>query len=100
MFRKHLRPAFTVQHTRKLVPAVWDKSQEMIQLIEKRLEPEPEAVVDLRDYIRRVMWDTSGLAMFGHDFQTLGRPEGGIRDRFEFGLCYCAVVILDARPAT
>lgn len=54
----------------------------MIQLIEQDLRDNPEAAVDLRDYIRRVMWDTSGLAMFGHDFQTLGHPEGGIRDRF------------------
>lgn len=82
MFRKHLRPAFTVQHTRKLVPAVWDKAQEMMQLVEEELRVNPAAAIDLRDYIRRVMWDTSGLAMFGHDFQTLSHPGRGIRDRF------------------
>ena len=82
IFRKNLRPAFTVQHTKKLVPVVWQKSQEMVQLIQEQLEATPDAVVDLRDYIRRTMWDTSGLAMFGHDFETLSHPERGIRDRF------------------
>lgn len=39
-------------------------------------------MIDLRDYIRRIMWDTSGFVAMGHDFQTLGHPEGGIHDLF------------------
>ncbi|ORY67812.1 cytochrome P450 [Pseudomassariella vexata] len=82
LFRKHLRPAFTVTHTKKLMPAMWKKSGEMVRIIETELQRNPETVIDFRDYIRRVMWDTSGVVMMGHDFQTLGDPDGGIRDRF------------------
>ncbi len=54
----------------------------MLDLVQEQLDADPDAVIDLRDYIRRTMWDTSGLAMFGHDFQTLSHPGRGIRDRF------------------
>lgn len=66
------------------MPLVLGKSDEMIKLIhrEMRETPNPRPVVDLRDYIRRTMWDIFGLTVLGHDFQTLGKPATGAKDRF------------------
>lgn len=56
----------------------------MIQLIRRELpeSPSPPRVVDLRDYIRRTMWDISGLLVLNHDFQTLEKPASGAKERF------------------
>ncbi|KAK4119457.1 cytochrome P450 [Parathielavia appendiculata] len=83
LFRKHLRPAFTPGHVRRIMPAIWGKSDKMITLIERGLEndQEPKHIVDLRDYIRRTMWDIFGLAVLGHDCRTLENPTAGARDR-------------------
>ena len=63
---------------------IWGKSDRMIQLIEGELRAtsNPRPVVELRDYIRRTMWDIAGLAVLGHDFQTLEKPAAGAKDRF------------------
>jgi cytochrome P450 len=61
---------------------MWDKFEEMAQLIEGELRDNSEAVIDTREYIRRVMWDISGVVMMGYDFQTLGHRDGGMGDQF------------------
>lgn len=63
------------------MPAMWDKFEEMVQLIEGKLRDNSEAVIDMREYIRRVIWDISGVVMMGHDFQTLGHRDGDMGDR-------------------
>lgn len=66
------------------MPLVWDKADRMIQLIRAELQEtsNPRRVVDLRDYIRRTMWDISGLITLNHDFQTLEKPAAGAKERF------------------
>lgn len=56
----------------------------MIQLIqtELRVTQDPQPVVDMRDYVRRTMWDIFGLVVLGHDFQTLEQPAAGAKERF------------------
>ena len=81
-FRKHLRTAFTSAHTKRLVPTLWEKSEEMIKLIEDELQEDPDRIINLRDYGRRIMWDSFGLMVLGHDFETLSKPQSDIRTRF------------------
>lgn len=64
------------------MPAMWDKFQHMVRLMEGELRRDPETVIDTREYIRRVMWDISGEVMIGYDFKTLGHRDGGMGDRF------------------
>ena len=66
------------------MPTIWGKSDKMIKLIELELQDDsdPQHVVDLRDYVRRTMWDIFGLTVLDHDFHTLEKPTDGARDRF------------------
>ncbi|KAH8651294.1 cytochrome P450 [Xylariales sp. PMI_506] len=83
-FRKYLRPAFTTGHTRKVMRLVLGKSDRMIELIHREIREttSPRPVINLRDYIRRTMWDIFGLTVLGHDFETLEKPAAGAKDRF------------------
>ena len=58
------------------MPLVRGKADEMVQLIHNELREasDPQRAIELRDFIRRTMWDIFGLTVLGHDFQTLGKP--------------------------
>jgi cytochrome P450 len=55
----------------------------MTRLIRRELQanPDPHHTVDIRDYLRRTMWDIFGLIVLGHDFQTLDKPAAGTREK-------------------
>ena len=79
LFRKNLRPAFATTHVKEFTPIFWDKAAEMVQLIEAELEISSDSVIE---YAYRATLDNIGLAMMGHDFQTLQYPDNEIRRRF------------------
>lgn len=56
--------------------------QEMVKLMEGEVKNNPNVIVNTRDYVRRCMWDISGIVTMGFDWQTLSNPDGGIRDQF------------------
>ncbi|KAH6674350.1 cytochrome P450 [Halenospora varia] len=83
LFRKNLRPAFTTTHIKGLTPMFWDKAEEMVQLMEAELQIDSHSVVNLHDYGSRATLDNVGLAMMGHDFDTLQQPDNKLREAFK-----------------
>jgi cytochrome P450 len=82
LFRKNLRPAFTITHIKTFAPIFWGKAVEMVQLIEAEFQVDRDSVIDLGDYGNRALLDVLGLAMMGYDFQTLQHPDNEFRNQF------------------
>jgi len=64
------------------MPTIWEKSDQMVSLLQDEVQQNDNPTVDLRDYIRTTMWDIFGLVVLGHDFQTLEKPNTGAKARF------------------
>ncbi|KAI4865035.1 cytochrome P450 [Hypoxylon rubiginosum] len=82
LHRKNMLPAFAVPHIKQLTHIFWDKALEMVGCIEDELKSNPQAVIELREYVSRATLDNIGLAGMGYDFQTLKQPDNELRHRF------------------
>jgi cytochrome P450 len=77
LFRRTLRPAFTVPQVKKVMPDIWAKVDSMVDMMSDEVRTRGEdAVINLRDYMRRAMWDNLGIIVVGRDFNTLKHPNG------------------------
>lgn len=84
--RKHLLPAFQVQHIRELYPVFWDRSRGLVEAIEADIEERKRdakhgehsgneegllPVIEFGDWATRVTLDIIGIAGMGRDFGAL-----------------------------
>lgn len=76
--RKNLMPAFSFRHIKDLYPVFWDKSVEMVKLMEKELQRRQDAgednVIVMSHWASRATLDIIGVAGMDHDFQSLQNP--------------------------
>ncbi|KAI1085699.1 cytochrome P450 [Whalleya microplaca] len=80
--RKNMLPAFTVTHIKHLTHIFWDKALEMVSYMEDELKANPQALIELREYVSRATLDNIALAGMGYDFQTLKQPDNELRSRY------------------
>ncbi|KAI1759405.1 cytochrome P450 [Hypoxylon sp. FL1150] len=81
--RKNMLPAFAIPHIKQLSHIFWDKALEMVGFMEEEVKSNPQALIEIREYVSRATLDNIGLAGMGHDFQTLKQPDNELRLRFK-----------------
>ncbi|CAI7634964.1 unnamed protein product [Penicillium glandicola] len=78
--RKNLMPAFAYRQIKNLYPIFWDKSVEMVKMIEEDLQSrrangDDDNTVQISNWASRATLDIIGVAGMDHDFDSLRYPE-------------------------
>ncbi|KGO41082.1 Cytochrome P450 [Penicillium expansum] len=85
--RKNLLPAFAYRHIKNLYPVFWDKSTEMVKMIEKDLESrkangDNDNTVQISNWATRATLDIIGVAGMDHDFDSLRDPDNTLNQAY------------------
>ncbi|CAI7565267.1 uncharacterized protein N7487_001528 [Penicillium crustosum] len=85
--RKNLLPAFAYRHIKNLYPVFWDKSIEMVKMIEKDLQSRKASgnndnTVQIRNWASRASLDIIGVAGMDHDFDSLRDPNNTLNQSY------------------
>ncbi|CAI7640353.1 unnamed protein product [Penicillium discolor] len=85
--RKNLLPAFSYRHIKNLYPVFWDKSIEMVKVIEKDLQSRKASgnndnTVQISDWASRASLDIIGVAGMDHDFDSLRDPNNTLNQSY------------------
>lgn len=77
--RKILAPCFTPSQIRHLIPAFWEKCQELNWRMREVItnSGETEVEMNVMDWTDRVTFDMIGITSFGADFHGLRDPQQG-----------------------
>jgi cytochrome P450 len=86
--RRIINPAFKLGNIKQVFqPLFWSKTCALLSAMEQDLkrstitgpkreeQPPTHGVLSMDDYVGRAVFDTIGLASFGHDFQSIAAPE-------------------------
>jgi cytochrome P450 len=60
--RRILTPAFGVAHLRKIAPIFWQKANELVEVLDVKVQSQPFGGIDLTQSINRATLDIIGLA--------------------------------------
>lgn len=85
--RKNLLPAFAYRHVKNLYPVFWDKSIEMVKMIEKDLQSRKangnnDNTVQISNWASRATLDIIGVAGMDHDFDSLRDPNNTLSQSY------------------
>lgn len=85
--RKNLLPAFSYRHIKNLYPVFWDKSIEMVKMIEKDLQSRKASgnndnTVQISNWASRASLDIIGVAGMDHDFDSLRDPNNNLNQSY------------------
>ncbi|KAJ5196183.1 hypothetical protein N7449_006662 [Penicillium cf. viridicatum] len=85
--RKNLLPAFAYRHIKNLYPVFWDKSIEMVKMIEKDLQSRKASgnndnTVQISNWASRATLDIIGVAGMDHDFDSLRDPNNTLNQSY------------------
>lgn len=84
--RKNLMPAFAYRHVKDLYPVFWNKSKEMVNLIQQDLDNRDspdDNVIQVRNWASRATLDIIGVAGMDHDFDSLSHPANKLNQSYQ-----------------
>ena len=104
--RKHLIPAFQLKQLRNLYPVFWEKSRQLIEVLESEMKDlGPQGSIEFGVWATRVTLDIIGLAGMGRDFHSLKNTDDELVDSYnqllhpskEAGAFFAVNLILGSR---
>ena len=104
--RKHVLPAFQIKQLRNLYPIFWDKSCQLIEVLESEMKNVgPEEGIEFGAWATRVTLDIIGVAGMGRDFHALQNANDELVDSYnelllpskENGIFFAVNIILGSR---
>jgi len=82
--RKAVAPAFSGKHIKDLVPLMWTKSKEFVNVVAQKTQlPEHDGVIEVSSVASHVTLDIIGVACLGRDFKTLYNDDDELARTYE-----------------
>lgn len=82
--RKAVSPAFSGKHIKDLVPLMWTKSKEFVNVVAQKTQlPEHNGVTEISSIASHVTLDIIGVACLGRDFKTLYNDDDELARTYE-----------------
>lgn len=82
--RKAVSPAFSGKHIKDLVPVMWTKSKEFVNVVAQKAQlPEHNGVIEVSSVASHVTLDIIGVACLGRDFKTLYNDDDELARTYE-----------------